>query len=365
MFDGTLFSDMSALVAKVAAVQSAPVYLNAAATIAKMRLLVREAVTHGAKLVAFPEVFVAGYPYWAWFDAPLEQKREFKEFYKAAITIPGPEFQQLLDISAEFQVSLVTGLNEREPSISRSLFNTNVVVSHGKFLGKHRKLVPTYAEKLVWGNGDGSGYQVYETPCGRLGTLPCGENTNTLARFALLAQGEQIHVANFPAFPFSDWYDEAEAIRIRCQAHAFEGKIYVISSTSLIDDSFSQRFSFGPADKCHMTRKNFALTAIFGPDGRFVGDPLIDIEGIVYAELDLERQVCASMMHDITGHYNQFGVLALQLNRAPHLPLIEAGFPEHFRQRPLREDNARSGEPCRAEVQGRRNAPVRKGRSET
>jgi predicted amidohydrolase len=187
-------------------------------------------------------------------------------------------------------------------------------------LGKHRKLVPTYAEKLVWGSGDGSTYVVHHTVRGRIGTLLCGENTNTLARFALLAQGEQLHVANFPAFPFTEWYDEADAIRIRCQAHAFEGKVFVIASTSLLDPQFD-RFCT-PEQRSRMEGKRHALSAVFGPDGRAISE-LVDEEGIVYAEIDLGEGLRQKLMHDITGHYNQFGVLSLNLNRTPQRPLVE------------------------------------------
>src|SRR5207302_5581553 len=157
------------------------------------------------------------------------------------------------------------------------------------------------------------------TEVGRVGTLLCGENTNTLARFALLAQGEEIHVANFPAFPFTHWYEEVEAIRIRCKAHAFEGKLFVVAASGAMDPELVSAIKPNSPEK--LAGKNFALSGTFGPDGLPVGDHIIDAPGIALAEIDLDARISAKIMHDITGHYNQFHVLSLNVNRDPALPL--------------------------------------------
>lgn len=309
---------------KVAAVQTAPKFLDTEGTIDKAVSFIKEAARNGASLIAFPEAFVPAYPYWAWIESPLESHRYFKILYKAAITVPGPFTEILCSAARENNTVVVIGVNEVDSVLTGTIFNTNLIIdNHGNLLGKHRKLVPTNAEKLVWGNGDGSGIVVHHTEFGRVGTLLCGENTNTLARFALLAQGEQIHVANFPAFPFTDWYEESEAIRIRCQAHAFEGKIFVIASTSLMDANSIEMLCKTPEKRRLLEGKNFALSGVFGPDGRAIGGPLIDEEGIVYAEIDLDDLIEPKLMHDITGHYNQFGVLSLNLNRTAQKPIIE------------------------------------------
>lgn len=210
---------------------------------------------------------------------------------------------------------MVVGVNEIEPNCSGTIYNTNLIFnSDGTLLGSHRKLVPTYAEKLVWGNGDGSGYRVHDTAVGRLGTLACGENTNTLARYALLAQGEQIHVANFPAFPFTNWYREAKAIRIRCQAHAFEGKIFVVASTGLMDEDCTSANCETADDRAQLQGTDFALSGIFGPDGEAIGDLLVDKAGLVFGQIDLEHELTGKLMHDIVGHYNQPAILSLHLD---------------------------------------------------
>ncbi|MCH7870813.1 MAG: carbon-nitrogen hydrolase family protein [Planctomycetes bacterium] len=309
---------------KVAAVQAAPHFLDVVRTVEKTCSLISEAAGNGAQLVAFPEVFVAAYPYWAWLNSPLDNIQLFKRLYKCSITVPGPQTQRLCEAAREHGVVVVIGVNEIDALLTGTIHNTNLIIdSDGTLMGKHRKLVPTYAEKLVWGNGDGSGLRVHQTACGRVGTLICGENTNTLARFALLALGEQIHVANFPAFPFTNWYEEAEAIRIRCQAHALEGKVFVIAATSLMDPAAIELLCDTPAKRERMSGRNFALSAVYGPDGRAIGEPLIDEEGIVYATVDLDDLITPKLMHDITGHYNQFGVLSLRLNRTPQQPLVE------------------------------------------
>jgi len=309
---------------KVAAVQTYPKFLDVKGTIEKACAFIKEAATHGASIIAFPEAFVPAYPYWAWLESPLESQKRFQTLYLNSMTVPGQWTDVLCGCAKENDVVVVIGVNEIDPTLTGTIYNTNLVIdNHGSLLGKHRKLVPTYAEKLVWGNGDGSSYVTYQTDFGRIGTLLCGENTNTLARFALLAQGEQIHVANFPAFPFTEWYEEVEAIRIRCQAHAFEGKIFVIASTSLMDPESLDSLCNSPEKRKLMSGQRFALSAVFGPDGRIIGEPLIDEEGIVYADLDLNDLITPKLMHDITGHYNQFSVLSLNLNRTPHKPLIE------------------------------------------
>ncbi len=311
---------------KVAAVQAPSVFMDLEATVKKTINIIEEAAKNRASLAAFPESYIPGYPYWVWLDRPLDTTEWFKILYKNSMTIPGPWTDMLAQAAKINNIIVVVGVNEIDPLLTGTIYNTNIIIdNHGNLLGKHRKLVPTNAEKLVWGYGDGSTYQVYQTDCGRIGTLLCGENTNTLARFSLLAQGEQIHVANFPAFPFTNWYEESEAIRIRVQAHAFEGKIFVIASTGYMDEQTLEMVARTPEKKKLMAGKNYALSAIYGPDGSCIGGPLIDEEGIVYADIDLDDLIIPKMMQDITGHYNQFNVFSLILNKEPHKPLIKKG----------------------------------------
>lgn len=305
---------------KVAAVQTAPVFLDPVATVDKACALIAEAAGNGARLVAFPEVFVAGYPYWNWLMTPIEGSSWFERLCRAAITVPGPELDRLCAAAREHDCVVVIGINERDPRSVGTIYNTNLVIgADGILLGKHRKLVPTWAEKLTWTGGDGSSLRVYDTAVGPLGTLACGENTNTLARFALLSEGELVHVANYIALPVAPAsYDMAAAIRIRAAAHSFEGKLFTIVSCSTVSEEIIAAMSADrPANRALLERRNSAFSGIIDPAGNTMGDPLIDDEGIVYAEIDLNTCIQPKQMHDIIGGYNRFDIFDLRIDRRP------------------------------------------------
>jgi len=305
---------------KVAAVQTAPVFLDPAATVEKACTLIAEATGNGAKLVAFPEVFVAGYPYWNWLMTPIEGSVWFERLCRAAITVPGPEVDRLCAAARDHDCVVVIGINERDVRSVGTIYNTNLIIgADGTLLGRHRKLVPTWAEKLTWAGGDGSSLRVYDTPVGPLGTLACGENTNPLARFALLSAGELVHVANYIALPVAPAsYDMAAAIRIRAAAHSFEGKLFTIVSCSTVSEEIIAAMSADrPANRDLLERKNSAFSGIIDPTGNPIGDPLIDDEGIVYAEIDLSSCIQPKQMHDIIGAYNRFDIFDLRVNRTP------------------------------------------------
>ena len=309
-----------------AAVQTAPVYLDPGATVDKATALIREAAANGATLIAFPEVFVPGYPYWNWTMHPVAGSPLYERLYRAAIDIPGPHLDTLRATAAATATTVVIGVNERGPHSLGVIYNSVLTIGpDGCLLGVHRKLVPTWAEKLTWTPGDGSSVVVHQTPVGPLGVLACGENTNTLARFALLAQGELVHVANYIALPVAPAdYDMAQAIAIRTAAHAFEGKLFAIVSCSTITDEMIEVAAGDDAEIAKMMRRpHSALSGIFGPDGNPVTDPLIDDEGIVYADIDLARCIQPKQMHDIIGHYNRFDVFQLHHNTTPTRPLIQ------------------------------------------
>lgn len=308
---------------KAAAVQASPLFLDTDATVDKVCRLLKEAAENGAKLVAFPEVFVAGYPYWNWIMNPVEGSPWFEKLCKSAIEIPGPELQRIASAAKANRINVVVGVNERSRTGVGTLYNTLVTISDdGRILGRHRKLVPTWAEKLTWANGDASALRVHETSVGPLGSLACGENTNTLARFSLLAQGELVHVASYIALPVApEDYDMAEAIRVRAAAHSFEGKVFTVVSCSTISPEIVDAMATThPQARETLARKNSAFSGILGPDGRLIGEPLIDTEGIVYADIDLSRCIQPRQMHDITGNYNRFDIFDLQVNRRPLVP---------------------------------------------
>ncbi|TSD94238.1 carbon-nitrogen hydrolase family protein [Skermania sp. ID1734] len=307
-----------------AAVQAAPVYLDPAKTVAKAVDLIHEAAGAGASLIAFPEVFVPGYPYWNWTMNPVKGGEWFERLYRAAIDIPGPHLDALRAAAAATKTTVVIGVNERGRHSLGVLYNSVVTIGpNGAVIAVHRKLVPTWAEKLTWTNGDGSSLRVHRTEVGPLGVLACGENTNTLARFTLLAQGELVHVANYISLPVAPKdYDMADAIAIRTAAHCFEGKLFSIVSCSTISPEIIDTVAGNdPEARELLQRKRSALSGIFGPDGRPVTEPLVDDEGIVYAEIDLSRCIAPKQMHDIIGHYNRFDIFSLHVNDKPLQPL--------------------------------------------
>lgn len=304
---------------KAAAVQTAPVFLDAGKTVDKAISIITEAAGNGAKLIAFPEVFIAGYPYWNWIMTPVQGSKWYEKLYRSSVAADDPEIIRLCNAAKQHSINVVIGMNERGESYGE-IYNTNLIISsEGEIIGKHRKLVPTWAEKLTWTSGDGSSLKVYQTDVGPIGTLACGENTNTLARFTLLAQGELIHIANYISLPVAPPdYNMAEAIKIRAAAHSFEGKLFTIVSCSTITPEIIETMKEDvPNAEELLTRKNSAFTGFIGPTGAVVGEPLIDEEGIVYADIDLAKCIQPKQMHDILGHYNRFDIFDLRVNTAP------------------------------------------------
>ena len=225
----------------------------------------------------------------------------------------------LFQAAKDNNIHIVIGINERGDSYGE-IYNTNLIIdNNGNLIGKHRKLVPTWAEKLTWTSGDGSSLKVHNTEIGPIGTLACGENTNTLARFTLLSQGELIHIANYISLPVAPPdYDMAEAIKIRAAAHSFEGKLFTIVSCSTISQQIKDalRADVPNVDEL-LTRKSSAFSGFIGPNGAVIGTPLIDEEGMIYADIDLEKCIQPKQMHDILGHYNRFDIFDLRVNTAP------------------------------------------------
>ncbi|HSR12926.1 MAG TPA: nitrilase-related carbon-nitrogen hydrolase, partial [Thermodesulfobacteriota bacterium] len=177
---------------------------------------------------------------------------------------------------------------------------------------KHRKIVPTFAEKMVWSRGDGSGLRVWETELGRMGTLACGNNTHSLYRYALIAQGEQVHVANYPAMNVPGKGDLATWNLIRTGAHSLEGKLFNICSTSTIDSAMAEILCGNDAKKRKWVEGARSSSMITDPLGNTLAE-LVDKEGIVYADIDVSETVTAKQFHDIIGHYTRMDVVSMNL----------------------------------------------------
>ena len=305
---------------KAAAVQASPVFLNREATIDKACRLIQEAGRNGARLVAFPETFVPGYPYWIWLDSPLKHDELFVRLFEEAVEIPSPATDALCRAAKAADTYVFMGINEKVPTNMGTMWNTNLVISReGTILGKHRKLVPTFAEKMIWSRGDGSGMKVWKTDIGNLGTLACGENSNTLARYALLAQGEQVHVANYPSLGLGSKLGQNTWIQFRAGAHSLEGKVFTVVSTSSINQEMVEMLGATEEKRRFLTSAS-PFSAIYGPNAEVLAS-IEGEDGIIYADIDVELEIARKQWHDIIGHYTRLDVLSLNLNTDADEPL--------------------------------------------
>ena len=315
---------------RVASVQASPVFLDRDATIEKLEKLVGEAKENGADLVVFPESFVPAYPVWCLIYPPIDQHPFFKRLFENSVLIPSPAFRKLGEIARNNKIFLSVGVTEKSENSMGAMWNTNLLFDrNGELINRHRKIIPTWAEKLVWSFGDGSSLRVNDTEIGRIGALICGENTNTLARYSLLAQGEQIHISTYPpCWPImrtskhSGGYNIQDVIRIRAASHAFEGKVFNIASSGVLDSDAIEQLSQGDSE-IRSFLENVAKPAsmIVGPDGEYVVDPIVGDEGIVYADLDTSIEIPLKGVHDIVGSYQRFDIFQLSVNQTPFTPV--------------------------------------------
>ncbi len=314
---------------KVCAAHIAPVYLDAQATVEKAVSLIAEAAGAGAQLIAFPESFVPGFPVWAAVQAPIKSHDSFKRLAANSIAVPGPEVEQLCAAAREHGIVVSIGISEISPASVGCLWNSNLLIgADGVLLNHHRKLVPTFYEKLIWANGDGAGLKVCETEIGKLGMLICGENTNPLARYALIAQGEQIHVSSYPpVWPTrppnqAGRYDLASAIRIRAGAHSFEGKVFNIVASAFLDAATMQALrGLDTEARESLEQSPRGVSMVLGPSGEVISETLCAEEGLLYHSIDLADCVEPKQFHDVAGYYNRFDVFDLVVNRKRLTPI--------------------------------------------
>lgn len=267
-----------------------------------------EAASSGAELIVFPETWIPGYPAWLdlsrdaalWDHAPV--KAVFARIARNSVAIPGPALDRLCAAARESKATLVLGLSERvERGAGRgTLYNSLVTIGpDGRLLNHHRKLMPTYTERLVWGAGDVEGLRSVDTPSGRVGALVCWEHWMPLARQALHESGEDVHVAVWPTVH--------ELHQVASRQYAFEGRCFVLASGALMRAS-SLPPELEPHPERVRTPDQWVLrggSAVIGPDGKYLVDPVYDEARILLAELDLGRASEESMTLDVTGHYHR------------------------------------------------------------
>lgn len=334
----------------VAAVHAAPVYMNASATLEKALNYIAEASAKGAELVVFPESFIPGFPVWAALWGPIHNHNWFEKMAENSLLIDGPEIAALCNAASRHNIMICMGFSERSPVSVGCLWNSSVLIDqNGQIINHHRKLVPTFYEKMVWAPGDGAGLKVCETRIGRIGGLICGENTNPLARYSLMAQGEQIHISQWPSIwptkkpSVGGNFDNLAANRIRAGAHSFEAKCFGIMSASLMDDEMKSMLTerdSSVADILDNTPQ--AATMFVDPTGAPIGDMLQNEQGIAYATFDLKKILEVKQLHDVVGYYNRFDVFSLNVDRKRIVPVTFTG----------EEDSAIAAivQPCREDL---------------
>ncbi|MFL6623592.1 MAG: carbon-nitrogen hydrolase family protein [Sulfurifustaceae bacterium] len=309
---------------RAAIVQQPPILLDRTATVRAAVNAVRDAAGAGANLVVFPEAYVPGYPVWIWRARPGTDARVMEHLHARlmanAVDIEGGDLQPLCIAAREHKTTIVCGVNERDTDFSRgTLYNSVVVIdADGAIVNRHRKLMPTYPERMVWGFGDASGLRVVDTPCGRVGTLICWENLMPLARYALYAQGVEIYIA-----PTYDCGDRSVAT---FRHIAREGGCWVLAAGTAvrgsdIPDDFPARAQLYPDAEEWV---NLGDSLVVDPGGSVVAGPLRREVGVLYADIDLDRVAAAKRMLDVAGHYARPDIFQLHVNREPLTPVAFA-----------------------------------------
>jgi nitrilase len=307
---------------KLAIIQKAPVFLNKEKTIASAVSLVKEAATAGAELVIFTEAFIPGYPAWIWRLRPGGDYGLSEEIHSRllqnAVSLESDDLNPLYDAAIQHKVTIVSGMHERDSQLSRAtLYNTVVIIGpDGTLLNRHRKLMPTNPERMVWGFGDATGLKVVESPSGRIGTLPCWENYMPLARYALYSQGVEIYIA--PTYDSGDgWIGSLQHI-------AREGCCWVVGSGNVlraedIPDDFPEKAKLYPDNDEWV---NPGDSVVIAPGGEIVAGPMRKEEGILYCDIDCTRVAESKRAFDVVGHYSRPDIFTLHVNTKAQSPII-------------------------------------------
>ncbi len=318
---------------RAAAVQLAPVLGSRAGTTEKVCAAIRAAAAEGAALVVFPETVVPYYPYFSFIQPAAVMGKEHLRLYEESVVVPGPTTEAVAEAARTTGTVVVLGVNERAHG---TLYNAQLIFdADGQLVLHRRKITPTYHERMVWGQGDGAGLRAVDTRVGRIGALACWEHYNPLARYALMADHEEIHVAMFPGSLVGPIF--AEQIEVTIRHHALESGCFVVNATGWLTPE--QRVEVAGTTGLERAVSGGCFTAIVSPEGTLLGKPLTEGEGILYADLDLSLITKRKRMMDSVGHYSRPELLSLLIDRTATSPLTDRATTR--RSETLTTDNVR------------------------
>ena len=301
----------------VAAVQAAPVYLDREATVEKAASLILQAAREGARIIAFPEGFVPGHPLWYHFHpATGERSREYAtRLFENAVVVPSPATEALGRAARQAGAYVVMGACEKVAGTTGTMYNSLLFFNpQGQIVHVHRKLTPTVGERLVHAPGRPVGLRVLDTEYGRLSGLICGENSNPLAIFTLIAQHTMVHVASWPNLPGRRMLSRSERALLASRAFAFMAKSFVINACGTVTDEMVEMLAYTDEDRAFLRRRELSGgSSIVAPSGEVLSGPLGPDEAILCAQIDLEQCVYEKLVHDFSGHYNRPDVFRLRV----------------------------------------------------
>jgi aliphatic nitrilase len=296
---------------RVAAVQLSPVLFDREATVEKVIKAIDRCRVEGIRLAVFPETFIPNYPYFAWVQPPAVIAEIQGRLYEQAVDVPGPAVEEIGSAVKRAGMVMVIGINERDGG---SLYNTQLIFEEdGSLAGKRRKIMPTFHERMVWGWGDGSGLRVFETSVGRVGALICWENYMPLARYALIAEREEIHCSHFPGSMAGD--SMSKQIDAAIRHHAVESGAFVVNATGWLTEE--QRAELSPDESLRKYLRGGTCTGVVSPHGLYLAGPLTEGEDMAVAEIDLKAIVRQKNVLDTVGHYSRPDIFEFKMNRDP------------------------------------------------